>query len=534
LSRLARAAAAAAVLIVLLVPASAGANHQRFHAPPTMTKPPEGRKLTGNQVLAIAENTNTVQRYRREHPRMEGRVFIDTGRRGNWVVRLVDNDVELVEVDVWDKNGAVLDVFTGPQVLWSMARGTPGAFGRKLNAPYVWLPLCLLFFLPFFDPRRPFRLLHLDLLVMLGFGVSHIWFNRGEISTSTPLVYPVLAYLLVRALTAGFRPRQRAGPLVPIVPAVWLAIGALFLTGFRIGLNVADSNVIDVGYASILGADRIMDGKSLYGWDLDWHPDTYGPVNYLAYIPFEQVFPASGGWDELAGAHAAAITFDLLVLLGLLILGRRMKLGAALAYAWAAFPYTAFTLMSNANDTLIAVFVVWALVALSSPPVRGMLVTLGGLAKFAPLALAPLFARGRGDDRAQGWIAYAAAVALTLLLVGGPFVADVGWAKFYDDTFGYQAARPSPFSIWGLHDSLDWLRPPLMGAAIALAVLVAFVPRRRTTAQVAALAAAVLIAVQITASHWFYLYIVWFAPLLFAALFSEHSVKEPRAAAGSP
>ena len=45
-----------------------------------------------------------------------------------------------------------------------------GAFGRKLNAPYVWIPLCLLFVAPFFD-LRPFRLLHLDLLVMLAFGV---------------------------------------------------------------------------------------------------------------------------------------------------------------------------------------------------------------------------------------------------------------------------------------------------------------------------------------------------------------------------
>jgi hypothetical protein len=36
--------------------------------------------------------------------------------------------------------------------------------------------------------------------------------------------------------------------------------------------------------------------------------------------------------------------------------------------------------------------------------------------------------------------------------------------------------------------------------------------------QVAALAAAVLIAVQSTADHWFYLYIPWFAPLVLIAL----------------
>ena len=37
--------------------------------------------------------------------------------------------------------------------------------------------------------------------------------------------------------------------------------------------------------------------------------------------------------------------------------------------------------------------------------------------------------------------------------------------------------------------------------------------------QVAALAAAVMIAIELTADHWFYLYIVWFAPLVLVAAF---------------
>src|SRR5204862_510977 len=89
-----------------------------------------------------------------------------------------------------------------------MARGYSGQFGGKLNAPYVWLPLCVLFLLPFVDPRRPFRMLHLDLLALLAFGASHFFFNRGDISASVPLVYPVLVYLLARMLWAGFRRRE--------------------------------------------------------------------------------------------------------------------------------------------------------------------------------------------------------------------------------------------------------------------------------------------------------------------------------------
>ena len=61
------------------------------------------------------------------------------------------------------------------------------------------------FLVPFVDWRRPLRLLHLDLLVLLAFSLSHVYFNRGEIFTSVPLVYPVLGYLLVRMLLVASR-----------------------------------------------------------------------------------------------------------------------------------------------------------------------------------------------------------------------------------------------------------------------------------------------------------------------------------------
>ena len=126
--------------------------------------------------------------------------------------------------------------------------------------------------------------------------------------------------------------------------------------------------MIDVGYAGVIGAQRIVDGKPLYGsYPSDnEHGDTYGPVNYEAYVPFEQIFGWSGSWDDLPAAHAAAITFDLLALALLFLLGRRVRgpaLGIALAYAWVAYPFTLFTLESNSNDALVAVLVLAALLA---------------------------------------------------------------------------------------------------------------------------------------------------------------------------
>ena len=94
--------------------------------------------------------------------------------------------------------------------------GYDGAFGRKLNAPYVWLPLCAIFLIGLFDWRRPFRVAHLDLLVLVaGFGVSHFFFNRGEIGLSVPLAYPALLYLLARTLWLAFRGGPGLRPSLP-------------------------------------------------------------------------------------------------------------------------------------------------------------------------------------------------------------------------------------------------------------------------------------------------------------------------------
>jgi hypothetical protein len=462
-----------------------------------------------------------------------------------WQVGFKDGDDEVVQVLVDDPTGAVRESWTGDQVEWQMARGYEGSFGGVLNAPWVWLPLCAIFLCGLVDFRRLRRVVHLDLLVLLAFGASHVFFNRGEIGLSVPLVYPVLLYLLARMLWIGFR--GRGGTLSPSAPALWLAAAAAFLLAFRLAVNLADSGVIDVGYAGVAGADLLAHGEAIWGEGAfpadNSFGDTYGPANYLAYLPFELALPWSGRWDALPAAHAAAIGFDLLTALGLYVLGRRLrpgpggaKLAATLVFAWAAYPYTAYTLASNANDSLVAALVAWSLAAFASPVARGALLAAAAAVKFAPLVLAPLYAAGeRGlplprfrrrsattsavDDPRSVRPALVFAIAFlgaAAVLLAIPAV-DPGLGTFYERTIAAQIDRDSPFSVWGqaglapLHLATELL-------AAALAIAVAFVPRRRTLAQIAALAAAVLIAVQLTADHWFYLYIVWFFPPLIAAL----------------
>ena len=108
----------------------------------------------------------------------------------------------------------------------------------------------------------------------------------------------------------------------------------------------------------------------------------------------------------MPAAHAAAIAFDLLCIAGLVALGRRLRdgeagraLGWALGFAWAACPWTLYTLNANANDALIAALSIGALLALGSAPARGALLAIAAAAKFGPAALAPLFATAEGERR---------------------------------------------------------------------------------------------------------------------------------------
>ena len=542
---LSRSALVALVAVGTLaaIPGPAAAKPE-LEQPPTQASPPLGYDLTAREVVRIANLGEKVRGERPRHRRFAPTAY--TRGPGRWQVSYFDSESrEVAQVRVDDDSGAILEQWTGDQVAWSMARGYEGAFGRKLNSPWVWLPLCVLFLAPFVDPRRPLRLIHLDLLALLAFGASHVFFNRGEIETSVPLVYPVLLYLLGRLLWAGLRPTERRDRLLPLVPATWLLVALVALVGFRVGLNLVESNVIDVGYAGVIGADRIADGDPLYGSgfseDVE-RGDTYGPLTYLFYVPFEQALPWSGSWDDLPAAHGAAIAFDLFTLIGLVLLGRRLRgglegyeLGIALGYAWATYPYAIFALQTNSNDGLVALCTVLAMLALTLAPARrgvsaaarGAAVGLGAVAKFAPLLLAPLFAAGLGR-RPRELALFALALAAVLAAAVLPFVPDGGLRELYDRTVGYQAGRPSPFSLWGQSESLGWLQTVVQAAAVGLAILVAFVPRHRGPLQVAALGAAVIIALQLGVTHWFYLYVSWFAPLALVALLGPY-----RAGAGS-
>jgi Glycosyltransferase family 87 len=519
-----------------------GGRTYQLTVPPPGDQAPAGFRLNSEAVTAIA--TEAVGGTLDSHAyRVRVRTRLGSGGERQWQLDFFEtsgNDIAQVVVD--DASGDVVEDWIGTQVDTKLARGYEGAVAGKVNKWWIWLPLCVLFLAPFVDPRRPLRLLHLDLLALLAFSVSLFFFNKAEIGWSVGLIYPVLAYVFIRMLIAGFRPSEHRERLLPFARRGWLVAGIVALVAFHTAYIATEAKVIDVGLAGVIGADRITHGEDLYGPDFseglppssDVRGDVYGPVNYLAYVPFEAVLPWSGHWDDVPAARAAALGFELLTALALFALGRRIRpgpegatLGVALAFAWLAYPFTMYTLGSSFNDSLVAFLVVCCLLVLASPPGRGALSAAAGLTKFGPLALAPLFAAGHGERRPRTLFLFTLAFLLTAAVVTIPLLPDGGLRELYDRSLGYQASRGSPFSVWGQAPSLHALQTLSKVFAVALAVLLFFVPRRRSTVQVAALAAALLIAVQVTANHWFYPYAVWFAPLMLVAVFAAQRGPEP-------
>jgi hypothetical protein len=487
-----------------------------------------------------------------------------------WLVKVWSGEAgQIAQAVVEDTTGRVSEAWTGPQVAWKMARGREGAFGGKtLLKPLVWAAFCAVFFLGLADLRRPFTVRNLDLLVLLGFTVSLVFFDRGEIFRSVPLVYPVLTYVLVRGLWVGFGRRGR--PLTSVWSTWVLAAAAVFLLGFRIGLNLeAPRGVIDVGLAGVVGASRILDGEAPYGnmpqrGDLEpcgpkdaegqvreriqtngrceaaiERGDTYGPVSYLAYVPATAVYGWSGKWDSLPAAHATSIAFDLLAIAGLVLVGLRFggtRLAALLAFGWTAFPFTAYTLNANTNDAIMPTLLLFGFWLVTSDWARGASVALAGWTKFGVLLVAPLWAtyptRELGRLLRFGAAFAGATVLASAILLLEPSLWDAV-RTFWDRTIGFQSGRDSPFSPWGWGQyhargipDLGFLQPVVSALAVVLACAVAFVPRRKGPVELAALSAAVLVAFQLALTHWFYLYLPWIVPFVLLWLLLPQQVAQ--------
>ena len=547
----------AAFLLGVVVAALAGPSQSVAAEPPSSLS----ERTAIARLLAHEQVADWLERY---PPRPETDASFDADR-ASWTVHVWSGEAgEIATGKVDDRSGVVTEAWTGPQVAWKMARGRPGAFGGKtLTSWPVWGLLTIVFLVGLAELRRPWSLRNLDLLVLASFGASLAFFNRGEVFRSVALAVPPLAYLTLRAVWIGFggRPVRRAAPVWP----VWLlAAATLFLIGFRVGLNVQTSSaVIDVGYAGVIGGHRILDGQAPYGHmpvtdgreacgpeDADGRireriqengrcesanarGDTYGPFAYLAYVPAVAVLGWDGKWGRLPAARATSIAFDLFAILGLVLVGLRFggrQLAATLAFGWAAYPFTAYALLANTNDAIMPATLVWGFWLASSPGARGAASALAGWTKFAALPAVPLWLTYPAGLTRRTAVRFGLGFGLATLGVFAVLLLEPSLAEalrvFWERTLEFQIGRESPFSIWGWGQyhaagipDLGLPQRLVQGAALVLAGVAAVLPRRKGPLELAALTAAILLAVQLSLTHWFYLYLPWVLPFVLLALF---------------
>ena len=183
-------------------------------------------------------------------------------------------------------------------------------------------------------------------------------------------------------------------------------------------------------------------------------------------------------------ARAATITFDLLTIAALIVLGMRLRagregrrLGLLLAWLWAACPFSLLGMEKSTNDGLVALIVVLVMLALNSPIKRGVLVGVGAASKFFPAILLPLVAVGHGGAdqttvrKVLAGFVIAVGTSIALFLPSG------GLKEMWDHTIGFQLTRADIFSIWALHPTLAPLKVAVEAFAVILSVAVAFRPR---------------------------------------------------------
>jgi hypothetical protein len=536
------------IAAALIAPGGALASNADPAASPTQTAAQAKRVFLEHPKVA-----RWLERYR-------GRAFLTSARldpqRNLWEVRVHVIQGPTVAVGEVARSGRVVEALVGPEIAWPLGRGE--GIGGRINDPLVWLSFCACFLIGLADFRRIRSMCNLDLLALLSFSIYLAIFNEGHVFASAIAAAVSLGYVIARCTWIGIR--DRATPSGSTMPMWILIAGLVLLVGFRYGLTSQDAKPLDVGYAGVIGADRLASRETPYGnfphrttepcglpdedgkisefiqddgWCETANPfgDTYGPVNYHAYLPGLWLFGWSGMWDSLPAVRFTTLLFDALTMLGLAAIGLRFggqRLALTLAFAWAAYPFTQYAASSNVNDTIMVAFLVWGFWAATSPAGRGVFSALAAWTKLAALIVVPLWLTYPERQIRRGAVFVAAflattAVAFWVLFVGGDPGHEI--RVFYDRTFEMQLARSSPFSLWdwgdyqadGLPD-FRWLQRLLQVAVVVGALALAVLPRRKSALQLAAFSGALIAAFQLVLTHWSGLYIVWFFPFVLMAV----------------
>jgi hypothetical protein len=394
------------------------------------------------------------------------------------------------------------------------------------------------------------RLRNLDVLAAVSSAASIVLWDRWTLDQMVLVSYPALLYLAGRCAWLALGRRRPVGASVPLferLTARWaprrqrrllrLAAAACGLIVAMVGLS--SLHVIDVGYAVMEGATAIVHGAAPYGHIPDvLHGDTYPIASYLLYVPFAWLSPVHDQWDDadftlvVAVLGALGAAWGMRRACGSLVRARPRAAvnagdlaGLRLAIAWLTFPPLLVTVSTGTTDVALAAMLLGALLLWRRPAISTTVLAASAWFKVIPIALLPIWlARLRGGSLARalgGVVAVSAVMVAALLALGG-----VDAIARMIHGVGYQASRSSPHILWTLIGSVP-LQQLAQAATLALiggaAVRVARdgeLANDRT--RIAALCAAILLGLQLSANYWTYMYLVWVFPFMALAVLGSH------------
>ncbi len=428
--------------------------------------------------------------------------------------------------------------------------------------PAVLVGLCLLFALMgAVTPWR--RLRNLDVLTALSFLPAVILFQHRYLSASMLAAAPPMAYLLLRCGFVAFAPDRPPAPARPLLAALtpgldparrvrWLRWLLVVVTVVFVMVGAGSPNAVDVLYGAMEGATRLVHGVLPYGHLPPGviHGDTYPLLTYVLYTPLALIAPVNTTWDSVTGGLALAVLAALLAAAAvfLTVAGRRPRgarrpveveeAGLRAALAWLAFPPLLITVSTGTTDPALAAMLAVAVLLWRRPALCTGMLAVAGWFKFAPFVLVPVALAPLRGRRLAAALAAIAVVSLPLL---GLLVAlgGVGGPEAMLHSVSYQFTRGSMQSVWG---ALGIAGAQPFGQACVLGLIATSVlwlrqqPQRAAERRrMAALSAAILIGLQLSADYWAFLYLAWVMPLLGTSVLAgpaaAEAVGEPAAVA---
>ncbi len=394
------------------------------------------------------------------------------------------------------------------------------------------------------------RLRNLDVAAAVSLVIAVVLFQHRYLSASVLAAAPGMVYLLLRCAFSALRPRGRPVASTPLLAALtpgvdparrvrWLRWLLVVVALVYVMVGVSSPDAVDVIYAVMEGATTLIHGVLPYGHLPPGviHGDTYPILSYALYTPLALVAPVRSVWNSVDGGLAVAVLAALVAAWAVFrtAAGPRRRSGAGrpveveeaglrAALAWLAFPSLLITVSTGTTDVVLAAMLAIAVLLWRRPAWCAGMVAAAGWFKLAPFALVPVSLaplRGRSLARAVAAIVLVSLPMVALLLALGGLHGPEDMLH----SVSYQFTRGSEQSVWSAL-GIDGLQP--LAQACVLGLIAAAVVKLRLEpevahdrARMAALVAAILIGLQLSADYWAFLYLAWIMPLVGVSLLAE-------------